>query len=102
MRMLILAAGAVLTLSACGGGSDTETTTVNTTTAGNDAMGADTMMTDNMMMDGNAAMNGAMMNDAGANGAMMNGNMAVDPATQNLIQQDMNTNSPDTNLANGL
>jgi hypothetical protein len=33
---------------------------------------------------------------------MMNGNMAIDPATQNMIEKDMNTNAPDTNLANGL
>jgi hypothetical protein len=35
---------------------------------------------------------------------MMNGtaNGAMDPTTQNMIEKDMNTNSPDTNLANGL
>jgi hypothetical protein len=47
------------------------------------------MAGDNMMMDQNAAMNGATMN----------GTMTVDPATQNMMQQDMNTNAPDTNLA---
>lgn len=88
MRVLLIAAGAVLTLSACGGGGETETTTVNTTTDAN-AMG-----TDNMMMD--PGMNGAAMN------GMMDANMAADPATQNMMQQDMNTNSPDTNLANGM
>ncbi len=36
------------------------------------------------------------------NGATTDSNMAVDPATQNMIQQDMNTNTPDTNLANGM
>ncbi len=87
MRALILVAGAALTLSACSGGTETETTTVNTTTVGNDTMAAD-----NMMMDANMTMNGTAMD----------GNMAMDPATQNMIQQDMNTNSPDTNLANGL
>jgi len=34
---------------------------------------------------------------------MMNGTAnTLDPATQNMIKQDMNTNSPDTNLANGM
>nr|WP_295375052.1 hypothetical protein [uncultured Sphingosinicella sp.] len=96
MRYLMLAAGAALTLSACGGGGETETTTVNTTT-----MDANATATDNMMMDPNMSMNGADMNGAAMNGTM-DANMTADPATQNMIQQDMNTNSPDTNLANGL
>lgn len=41
-------------------------------------------------------MDANMMNGAAT------GNMAVDPATQNMIRQDMNTNAPDTNLANGM
>lgn len=36
------------------------------------------------------------------NGAATDSEMAVDPATQNMTQQDMNTNAPDTNLANGM
>jgi hypothetical protein len=85
MRAFILAAGAALTLSACGGGADTE------------ANDANAMMADNMMMDQNMTMNDMAMNDMN-----MSGNMAVDPATQNMMMNDMNTNAPDTNLANGL
>ena len=90
MRTLILTAGAALALSACGGGEQTDANAAN----GMDAnmMAMDNMSAaDNMMMDANAAMNGAAMD----------GNMA-DPATQNMVQQDMNTNDPDTNLANGM
>ncbi len=36
------------------------------------------------------------------NGAATDSEMAVDPATQNMIQQDVNSNAPDTNLANGM
>jgi hypothetical protein len=91
-----LVVGAALALSACGGGgSETQSGEAN-------------MATDNMMMEGNMAMD-PMMNGSANMGMdpMMNGTMngtmnGVDPATQNMIQQDMNTNSPDTNLANGM
>ncbi len=91
MRALLLATGAALMLSACGGGGSEAN---NTAAADANATGLDAnlMATDNMAMDANMTMNGADMN----------GNVGVDPATQNMIQQDMNTNSPDTNLANGL
>ncbi|HEY0027314.1 MAG TPA: hypothetical protein VGC35_05545 [Allosphingosinicella sp.] len=94
MRMMILA-GAVLALSACGGG-ESETNTANT-------MGADNMMVD-PMMDPNMTtdMNGAM----GANmsgGDMTGANGAMDANTANtMMAVDANTNSPDANLANGL
>jgi hypothetical protein len=90
MRVLLLAAGAALTLSACGGGEQSETN--NAVAVDANAMGVDAnmMAADNMMMDQNATMNGAT------------GNMAVDPATQNMMMNDMNTNDPDTNLANGM
>ncbi len=90
MRALILAAGAALTLSACGGGSEANNTAA--TDANATAMDANMMATDNMAMDANMTMNGADMN----------GNVGVAPATQNMIQQDLNTNTPDTNLANGM
>ena len=90
MRLLILAAGAVLTLSACGD-RDADTTTVNTTT-----VDANAMATDNMMIDANGM-------TVDANGMTVDANgMAVDPATQNAMQKDLQTNDPDTNLANGL
>ncbi len=92
MRVLLLAAGAVLTLTACGGGETN--TSANTSATDANMMGSDA----NMMGDPNMMMTDPSMN--GMNG--MSGNMAVDPATQNMIQQDMNTNSPDTNLANGM
>lgn len=82
MRNLLVAAAAALTLAACGGDRDEADT--------NAAADANMAATDNMMMDHN------MMNGA------MDANMAHDPATQNLIEQDLNTNAPDTNLANGL
>lgn len=85
MRVLILAAGAALTLSACGGDRS------ETNTADMMANDANMMAADNMMMDQNMTINGTTMD----------GNMA-DPATQNMIMQDMNTNEPDTNLANGI
>jgi hypothetical protein len=88
-----LVIGAALAVSACGGGgSQTESGEANMATS------------DNMMMEQNMAMD-PMMNGS-ANMGMdpaMNGSMnGLDPATQNMIQQDMNTNSPDTNLANGM
>lgn len=84
-----LVIGATLALCACGG--DREAEEVN--------IAADNMMVDqNMMVD-------PMMN-ADANMAMdpmMNGTTnSLDPASQNMIEQDMNTNDPDTNLANGM
>ena len=91
MKYLIKGAAlaAALTLAGCGGGNSE----ANQAAADNNmAMDANMMATDNMAMDANMTMNGADMN----------GNMGVDPATQNMIQQDMNTNAPDTNLANGM
>lgn len=85
MRALLLAAGAALTLSACGGGETTEANTAN-------ALEADA----NMSMDANMAMDPNMSMNA------TDANMAIDPATQNMIANDMNTNDPDTNLANGM
>lgn len=90
--MRILLVGAVLALSACGGGGETQSSDANMAASGN------------MIMDQNMAMD-PMMNGTGnmAMDPMMNGTMnAADPATQNMIQQDMNTNDPDTNLANGM
>ncbi len=92
MRALILVAGAALTLSACGGNRDEAMNSdANLMVADNMAtMDANMMGTDaNMMMDGN--MGG------------MDANMATNGATEaNMMAQDMNTNAPDTNLANGM
>ncbi len=90
MRILLI--GAVLALSACGGGGETQTNEANMAAS------------DNMMMDQNMTMD-PMMNGTGnmAMDPMMNGTTnGIDPTTQNMMQQDMNTNSPDTNLANGM
>ena len=91
MRILLLA-GAALALSACGGANDTQAEDGNS--AG----------TENMIMDTNTALDPAM--NGAANMALdpaMNGmGNGADPATQNMVQQDLNTNDPDTNLANGL
>ncbi|HEX9954754.1 MAG TPA: hypothetical protein VGB48_06005 [Allosphingosinicella sp.] len=95
MRMMILA-GAVLALSACGGGE----TEANNTMAADNMMAVDPMMDPNMSMNGmDANMSGNM---AGSAGGAMTGNGAMDAGTANAMAVDANTNSPDTNLANGL
>ena len=85
-----LVIGAALALGACGGG-DREADEAN-------------MAADNMMVDENMAMDPMMNADANmAMDPMMNGTTnGLDPTTQNMIEQDMNTNDADTNLANGL
>jgi hypothetical protein len=90
--------GAALALSACGGsgGENTTTSDANLAASGNMAM-------DPMMNGGNMAMDPMMNGGNMATDPMMNGTAnTLDPATQNMIKQDMNTNSPDTNLANGM
>lgn len=96
MRVLFFVAGAALTLAACGG---TESTT-NTSTTGTNMMASDPMM----MNGSDPMMGGTMGNTMGGDmGNTMGGNMmGADPATQNAMRQDMNTNDPDTNLANGM
>ena len=88
MRALILAAGAALTLAACGGGNEAANTEANA------------MEMDNMAMDANLTMD-ANMTDMNMGG--MDANMMTNGATEaNMVAQDMNTNSPDANLANGM
>ena len=85
MRMILLA-GAVLALSACGGGGDN----ANTTTAADNGMDANmTAMDPSMTVDQNGAMMGTT-------------NGTVDANTQDLMNQDATTHDADTNLANGL
>jgi hypothetical protein len=86
MRMILLA-GAVLALSACGGGGDNANTT---TVADNAAMDANVAMDPSMMTDQNGAMGAATTNGT------------VDANTQDLMNQDAATHDADTNLANGL
>ena len=81
MRALILAAGAALTLSACAGGE----------TAENNTMAVDTLDAGNLIVNDPAAMNATL--DANATGN-------ADAA--NLVAEDLTTNTPDTNLSNGL
>ena len=90
MRMMILA-GAVLALSACGGGE----TEANNTMALDNTMMSDPMMDPNMSIDANS------MNMTGDMSGTMNGTMDAN-TTANMMAVDANTNSPDTNLANGL
>ena len=78
MRAFLLISCAALGLAACGRDDHAE-----------DANMADT----NLMMEENVALDGGLNADA---------NMAVDPATQNLVNQDLATNDADANLANGL
>lgn len=86
MRALILAAGAALTLSACGGDAG-------------EAEANNTLAVENLEV-GNVVMNDPMANGMDANAmGTMNG---VDANTANAMEQDMTTNSPDTNLANGM
>jgi hypothetical protein len=90
---MILAGAAVLTLSACGGGSEANDA---------NAMGADNTMMIDPMMDPNTTMDQNAMNAAGTMGANGGANGMVDANTQNMMQRDATTNDPDTNLANGL
>ena len=82
MRALILAAGAALTLSACGGADSAAENDMNAMTA------------DNMMIEDNAM----MANDIGG----MDGNAATNADTENMMMNDLTTNDADTNLANGM
>jgi hypothetical protein len=83
---MILAAGAVLALSACGSNDEANQTdlSVNNLVVEDLSNGSDTMM-----------MNGGDMNAMDMNS--MNG-----AETANAVATDMNTNDPDTNLANGM
>ena len=93
MRALILVAGAALSLAACGSNNNNEAmnSDANLLVADNmSTMDANMMGTDANMMGGNMA--------GGADSNMMtNGTTEA-----NMMAQDMNTNSPDTNLANGM
>jgi hypothetical protein len=85
------ALAAALTLAACGGGGD----------QANVAAG------DNLAMDNMSATDPAAMNAVDANMMMdanmtTDANMAVDANTQNAMMNDLKTNDPDTNLANGM
>ena len=87
MRALILAAGAALALSACGGND------------ANEADANNTLAVENLEVD-NVVLNDPMANGMDANSmGTMNG---VDANTANAMEQDLTTNSPDTNLANGM
>ena len=85
MRTILLIGGAALALSACG--------------SNNDASDANTLAVDNMLVDDSAAANGMLEGDLNAVGAE---NGTMDANTANAVAQDLNTNDPDTNLANGL
>lgn len=87
MRLLVLAAGAALTLSACSGGGDT---------AANNEAGTD-MQVENLIVNDPAAMNGAT--DMNALGTDMN---AVGTDMNGMVANDLTTNEADTNTANGL
>jgi hypothetical protein len=89
MRALILVAGAALALSACGGGNEAANSEANA------------MAVDNLSMDANMTMDANMMDMNTMGGA--DANMATNGATEaNMMAQDMNTNAPDANLANGM
>ena len=80
MRVLILAAGAALTLTACGK-TDSPTDDMNAI--------------DNMMVDENAM----VANDIGG----IDANAATNAGEEaNLVANDLTTNDADTNLANGM
>lgn len=79
MRLLILAAGAALALSACSSGNDAQN---------------DTNVTD--LQAGNL-----IVNDQTMNGATVDMNAMNDSATQNAMMNDITHNDADTNLANG-
>ena len=77
MRLLILAAGAALALSACSSGNDAQNNTTD-------------LQVGNLIVDENTA------NAAGMDMNAMNG-----AADQNAVMNDLTHNDPDTNLANG-
>ncbi|MEO6225664.1 MAG: hypothetical protein ABIO80_07430 [Sphingomicrobium sp.] len=87
MRVIILAGCAAVALAAC-----------NNTAGNNAADDVNAMSVDNMMVDQNAAMNANM----DANGMIAANGAAVDANTQEMMNKDLHTNDPDTNLANGL
>ena len=85
MRALILVAGAALAVAACSSNEDA-----------NNTMNVD----ENLTTDMNAMdMNAMDMNATDANMTMNAGDMN---ATGNAMANDMMTNSPDANLANGM
>ncbi|MFL6733619.1 MAG: hypothetical protein ACJ8EY_02860 [Sphingomicrobium sp.] len=84
MRALILVTGAALSLAACGSNETAE--------EGNN-LEVNTLIVDNA-----ASIPDGTTMDANAMGDM---NM-VDANTAAAMQQDMNTNAPDANLANGM
>lgn len=83
MRAFLLVAGAALTLSACGGGGESETNLAV------ENLAVENLVVNDPAMDANMAANMAT-------------NMSDDPATQNAIANDLTTNTPDANLANGM
>ena len=84
-------AGAALSLAACGGNRD------EAVNADANLMAADNMAT----MDANMMATDANMMATNMGG--MDGNMATNGMTEaNMMANDMNTNDPDTNLANGM
>ena len=86
MRALILAAGAALALSACGGNDADEA---------NNTLAVENLEVGNVVLNDPAMANGM---DANAMGTM-NG---TDANTANAMAQDLTTNDADTNLANGM
>ena len=85
MRTILLIGGAALALSACG--------------SNNESSDANTLAVDNMLVDDSASANAMLEGDVNALGAE---NGMMDANTANAVAQDLNTNDPDTNLANGL
>ena len=77
MRLLILAAGAALALSACSSGNDAQNNTTD-------------------LQVGNLIVNEDTANAAGIDTNAMNG-----AADQNAVMNDLTHNGADTNLANG-
>ena len=82
MRSIFLIAGAALALSACGS-NNSESTEANT------------LEVNTLVVDDGALANGDL-NAVGTENGM------IDANTANAVQQDLNTNDPDTNLSNGL
>lgn len=85
MRSIFLIAGVALSLAACGSGGGADE--------------ANTLNADNMLVNDGAMMDPTMNGDL--NG-MTVGNETMDANTQNAVEQDLNTNDADTNLANGM
>lgn len=85
MRAFLLVAGAALTLSACGGGGESEA----------NELAVENLTVENLVVNDPAAMDANMS-------ANLDANVTMNSDTANAVANDLTTNTPDANLANGM